>query len=58
MTLMPAGLKLKRKEYEKELRKLQAELCSVQDWVKQPASGSSSSSRAATLPARAAPSGQ
>ncbi len=27
--------KLKRKEYEKELRKLQTELCSLQDWVKQ-----------------------
>jgi len=26
--------KLKRKEYEKQLRKLQAELCAVQDWVK------------------------
>jgi polyphosphate kinase 2 len=26
--------KLKRKQYEKELRKLQAELCHLQDWVK------------------------
>jgi len=26
--------KLKRKEYEKELRRLQAELCHLQDWVK------------------------
>ncbi|MGP0594344.1 polyphosphate kinase 2 [Nitrospira sp. T9] len=26
--------KLKRKEYEKELRRLQAELCALQDWVK------------------------
>ena len=26
--------KLKRKEYEKELRKLQAELCQLQEWVK------------------------
>jgi polyphosphate kinase 2 len=26
--------KLKRKEYEKELKKLQAELCKLQDWVK------------------------
>ena len=26
--------KLKRKEYEKELRRLQAELCQLQDWVK------------------------
>jgi polyphosphate kinase len=28
------GPRLKRKEYEKELRKLQAELCKLQDWVK------------------------
>src|SRR6186997_253303 len=27
--------KLKRKDYDKLLRKLQAELCAVQDWVKQ-----------------------
>jgi polyphosphate kinase 2 len=27
--------KLKRKEYEKQLGKLQTELCSLQDWVKQ-----------------------
>src|SRR5258708_27012264 len=26
--------KLKRKEYEKELRRLQAELCKLQEWVK------------------------
>ena len=26
--------KLKRKEYEKELRRLQAELCHLQAWVK------------------------
>ena len=26
--------KLKRKKYEKELRKLQAELCQLQDWIK------------------------
>src|SRR6201993_4368250 len=26
--------KLKNKEYEKELRKLQAELCHLQEWVK------------------------
>jgi polyphosphate kinase len=31
----PSGdRKLKRKEYEKELRKLQVELCRLQDWVK------------------------
>jgi polyphosphate kinase 2 len=28
------GTKLKRKEYEKELRKLQVELCHLQEWVK------------------------
>jgi polyphosphate kinase 2 len=28
------GSKLKRKAYEKELRKLQTELCALQDWVK------------------------
>src|SRR5438034_10479878 len=26
--------KLKRKKYEKELRRLQAELCTLQEWVK------------------------
>jgi polyphosphate kinase len=30
----PKSTKLKRKEYEKELRKLQVELCRLQDWVK------------------------
>jgi len=29
-----AGKKLKSKDYEKELRKLQAELCKLQEWVK------------------------
>ncbi len=29
-----AGARLKRKQYEKELRRLQAELCILQDWVK------------------------
>ena len=28
-----AGRKMKRKEYEKELRKLQTQLCRLQDWV-------------------------
>ena len=28
------GKRLKRKEYEKEVRRLQAELCKLQDWVK------------------------
>ena len=32
--LLTEGRKLKRKEYEKELRKLQTDLCSLQDWVK------------------------
>jgi Uncharacterized conserved protein len=26
--------KMKRKEYEKELQKLQVELCYLQDWIK------------------------
>jgi polyphosphate kinase 2 len=30
----PQATKLKRKDYEKQLRKLQAELCILQDWVK------------------------
>jgi polyphosphate kinase 2 len=29
-----SGAKLKRKDYEKEMRRLQTELCLVQDWVK------------------------
>lgn len=29
----PTG-KLKRRAYEKQLRKLQAQLCKLQDWVK------------------------
>jgi hypothetical protein len=28
------GAKLKRKQYEEELRRFQAELCILQDWVK------------------------
>ena len=28
------GQKMKRKEYDKELRKLQTELCRLQEWVK------------------------
>jgi polyphosphate kinase 2 (PPK2 family) len=37
MALKPAAgnkPKMKRKAYEKELRKLQVELCHLQDWVK------------------------
>ena len=30
-----ASSKMKRKEYEKELRKLQVELCHLQEWVKE-----------------------
>ena len=33
--------KLKRKEYEKELHKLQVELCHLQAWVKEKGHGSS-----------------
>ena len=32
--------KLKRKQYEKELRRLQAELCHLQEWSKQKGGGS------------------
>ena len=34
-TAAVAPEKLKTKQYEKELRKLQAKLCHLQDWVKQ-----------------------
>jgi hypothetical protein len=47
--------KMKRKAYEKELQKLQVELCHLQDWVKQKR-GLSSCSKGATPPARAEPS--
>ena len=50
--------KLTRKEYEEELRKLQTELCSCRTGSRRPASGSSSSSKAATPPARAERSGR
>jgi len=33
--IQEANVKLKRKDYEKTLRDLQAELCAVQDWVKE-----------------------
>src|SRR6476660_7945488 len=32
---MDQSSKLKRKDYDKQLRKLQAKLCDLQDWVKQ-----------------------
>src|SRR5260370_7175038 len=31
----PGNGRLKRKQYDKELRRLQAELCRLQDWVKE-----------------------
>ena len=34
MTLMPADLSSNAKNTKRELRKLQTELCSLQDWVK------------------------
>jgi polyphosphate kinase 2 (PPK2 family) len=48
--------KLKRKAYEKELERLQAELCHLQEWVKDTGSALSSSSRDATVPEKEAPS--
>ena len=35
MSEKEATEKLKRKEYEKELHKLQVELCCLQDWTKE-----------------------
>ena len=46
--------RLKRKDYEKELDKLQVELCHLQDWVKDRRARHRRASRAATPPARAA----
>ena len=34
VTLWSSETPMKRKEYEKELRKLQVELCTLQDWIK------------------------
>ena len=48
------GGKLKRKKYDKELRKLQGELCKLQDWVKHKGLRVSSCSRVATPQARGA----
>lgn len=48
-----AAEKMKRKVYEKELHKLQVELCRLQDWVKAEGVERSSSSRAAMPRARA-----
>ena len=48
--------KLKRKEYEKELVRLQAELCKLQEWVKHKGLRLSSYLRGATARAREGPS--
>ena len=48
--------KLKRKQYEKELRKLQTELCRLQEWVKLKGLRVIVVFEGATRPARAAPS--
>jgi len=45
--------KMKRKEYEKHLHKLQFELCRLQDWVKAEESKLLSYLRAVMRPARA-----
>ena len=47
--------RMDRKVYEKELRKLQIELCRLQDWVKATGAESLSCLKAATLPAKAEP---
>jgi polyphosphate kinase 2 (PPK2 family) len=52
----PAPGNLKRSAYEQELEKLHGELVSLQRWVVHKGLKSASSSRAATVPARAAPS--
>jgi polyphosphate kinase 2 (PPK2 family) len=51
-----AAPKMKPKAYEKELRKLQVELCHLQEWVKAKKLRAVICSRAAMPPARAAPS--
>ena len=45
--------KMKRKEYEKELQKLQVELCYLQDWIKAAGAGSLSYLKGGMLPGRA-----
>ena len=47
---------MKRKQYEKELRKLQTELCHLQDWVKLKGQRVIVVFEGRTRPARAAPS--
>jgi polyphosphate kinase len=46
--------KMKRKEYEREMRVLHGELVALQEWVKAPGPRSASCSRAGTPPGRAA----
>ena len=53
-TVVTADQPMGRKQYEKALRALQIELCTLQDWVKNRVRGWSWSSRAAMPPARAA----
>ncbi|MDR4483919.1 MAG: hypothetical protein R3B95_12015 [Nitrospirales bacterium] len=48
------GSKLKRKKYEKELRRLQAELCYLQDWAKEKGARIMVVFEVATEPVRAA----
>ena len=48
--------KMKRKQYEKELRQLQTELCRLQEWVKLKGLRVIVVFEGATRPARAAPS--
>jgi len=48
--------KMKGKAYDKQLRKLQVELCRLQDWVKAEGGGSPSYSKGETRPGRAEPS--
>ncbi len=48
--------KMKRKQYEKELRKLQTELCRLQEWVKLKGLRVMVIFEGATRPARAGPS--
>ena len=46
-TMATTNGRLKRKEYEKELRKLQVELCALQEWVKEAGARISSSLKGA-----------
>jgi polyphosphate kinase len=46
--------KMKRKDYEREMRRLHGELVAMQEWVKASAPRSASCSRVGTPPARGA----